>query len=245
MTKECFIGSTGFFALRGTDFEYPKGIKNDEYLQFYSEYFNAVEVHTSFYKTPNRKTLQSWYKQTPDNFKFIFKIPKKITHSLKLKDTELLINEFSDLIHSEIKDKLAGFLFQMPPSFYNNEENLQLIFKSINNDFQNIIEFRNTTWWSDDKVINKLKRKKLIMAGLSINGNIPDIVIDNNPKSIYYKLYGVPDQFNSKYDNEFLNNLAKNLKSLKKTPYIFFANTNGKAAIDNALYLKNKMSEKK
>ncbi len=236
----CFIGTTGFFSLKGSEFEYPKDIKKDKYLQYYSENLNAVEIHSSFYKTPNIQTLRSWYQQTPSNFKFFLKIPKKITHSLKLKDTYNLINEFSDFIYNELKEKLAGFLFQLPPSFYNNDDNLQLISKNIKNDYQNILEFRNSSWWQDDKILNKLKRKKLIMAGLSIPGNIPDVVINNNSKSIYYKLYGVPDKFDSKYYNNFLDELANDISALKKTAYIFFANTNGIGAIDNALYLRNK-----
>lgn len=233
-----YIGCSGFSSKNWRGYFYPKELPLSEQLKYYSEHFSTVEVSSTFYQKPSKTTLKTWYESTPDDFKFFIKMSKQITHTHKLKSTEAQINEFCDFIAGELKDKLAGFVFQLPPSFFNTKLNLLTILENINNDYLNVVEFRNLSWWIDEDVQTKLKKKGIIMAGVDLPSDIPNDVILNNTKSMYYKLYGSPEIFNSHYSPEFLKDFTKRVKEKKKSAYIFFNNTNGTAAIDNATQLK-------
>ncbi len=233
------IGCSNFSDLEWRGYFFPKNMPVNNHLKYYAENFSAVEINSTFYKTPSLETLRSWYEQTPAYFDFFVKIPKSITHTDKMRDTAPMINKFIEQIEAGLKDKLKGFLFLLPPSFYNTDENQKRLFANIKTDYQKIIEFRNASWWSDDKLAAKFKKRDLIMSGISLPmENIPDMIVINHPDIIYYKLYGTPKMHSSEYSKEFLDNLADEIKVLKKDANVIFANINGTAAIDNAIYLQ-------
>ena len=53
--------------------------KTDE-LRFYSRYFNAVEVNSTFYHPCNPKTAEGWAERTPPGFEFTVKAWQDFTH---------------------------------------------------------------------------------------------------------------------------------------------------------------------
>ncbi|MFP8965597.1 DUF72 domain-containing protein [Pokkaliibacter sp. CJK22405] len=55
-------------------------------LEAYSQVFNTVEGNTTFYATPTQAQCEQWRAQVPDTFRFLFKLPKSITHDALLRD---------------------------------------------------------------------------------------------------------------------------------------------------------------
>jgi uncharacterized protein YecE (DUF72 family) len=55
---------------------YPKGMKREAMLPWYSEHFNMVEVNSTFYGAPKLPTIEKWVAQTPADFIFDIKLPK-------------------------------------------------------------------------------------------------------------------------------------------------------------------------
>src|SRR5690349_4919380 len=50
---------------------YPRGTSSAESrLKYYAQKFSVVEVNTSYYAIPERKTVESWAESTPDHFRF-------------------------------------------------------------------------------------------------------------------------------------------------------------------------------
>ena len=45
---------------------------------------NAVEGNTTFYATPSRATVEMWAAQAPEDFRFLLKLPKPVTHERRL-----------------------------------------------------------------------------------------------------------------------------------------------------------------
>src|SRR3954451_4118128 len=94
-------------------------------LNFYSQFFNTVEMDATFYKKFYLNMTKSLFigltKATPDNFKISVKVPEILTHEKRLdtnKDTIKDIVEFVEKI-SPLKntDKLGALIIQLPPSF--------------------------------------------------------------------------------------------------------------------------------
>src|SRR3989441_10360552 len=63
---------------------YPENLKSEEFLTYYSQRLNSVEINSSFYAPPSLAMVKSWAGKTGDNFRFSFKAPRQITHILKL-----------------------------------------------------------------------------------------------------------------------------------------------------------------
>ncbi len=56
--------------------------KAADFLSVYSQYFNSVEGNTTFYADPTADTLLRWQQQTAENFRFVLKVPQRISHQI-------------------------------------------------------------------------------------------------------------------------------------------------------------------
>ncbi|UZT98224.1 DUF72 domain-containing protein [Chryseobacterium fluminis] len=232
-----YIGCSGFYNNDWKGSLYPEDSKSKDFLILYSETYNSVEINSTFYRKPTQKTLQKWFDETPEDFRFFIKIPKTISHEKRLKDCKAEISEFCDHIQSGLKEKLAGFLYQFPPSFKNTPENTDVILDNINFNFLNVIEFRHESWWKEE-VFHLLRENNIVFSGVSFPGSLPEEVIMNHPDILYYRLHGKPVLYKSEYSEEFLKDLAEKIEKEQHKTFIFFNNTWGTAAIHNSLYLK-------
>ena len=128
---------------------YMNKCKPDEYLEQYASVFNTVEAGSTFYAFPKAESVEKWRKQVPDSFRFVFKIPKLITHEKKLVDCEQELNDFLNLM-KPVQDVVGMFHIQLPPVF--SPENFQTLdnFLSIcPNEFQWALEVRHKDWFDD------------------------------------------------------------------------------------------------
>lgn len=239
---QVYIGCSGFYNNDWKGSLYPEDAKSKDFLTLYSQQFNSVEINSTFYRKPTAKTLIKWYDETPDNFKFFIKIPKTISHEKRLEACKEEITEFCNHIEANLKEKVAGFLYQFPPSFKNTKENLNLILENIDNRFLNVIEFRHASWWNDE-IFKILQDNNITFSGVSFPGNLPEDLIINSNNTLYYRLHGKPVLYKSEYSKEFLNDLAGKIENSQKKSYIFFNNTWGTAATTNGLYLKELLNK--
>ncbi|HEX4375258.1 MAG TPA: DUF72 domain-containing protein, partial [Puia sp.] len=141
-----------------------------------------------------------------------------------------------------LKDKLGCILFQLPASVEFSEERLDRLINAMDSSFNNVVEFRNISWWNE-KVFAALKKKKIIFCGVSINKlpNEPVIISD----AIYYRFHGVPKLYYSSYKEEEIKIVADpiiNSKKIKKA-FIYFNNTASLAAIENAEWLQRYINQ--
>ena len=92
------------------------GTRHDRLLEAYSAEFSTVEGNTTFYAVPDTRTVARWDEQAPAGFRFVFKLPRRITHELRLRDASDELNAFIDRL-SPIHDRLGPVFVQLPPSF--------------------------------------------------------------------------------------------------------------------------------
>ncbi len=130
---------------------YPRNAQPGEYLKLYSSVFNAVEIDSTYYRTPSPLMVSNWRRVTPEGFVFTAKFPKKITHEQKLRDSAAQLERFYKSI-SELREKLGPLLIQLPPSFNykKDKEALELFLGQIDGKYKHAIEFRNRSWFKPD-----------------------------------------------------------------------------------------------
>jgi uncharacterized protein YecE (DUF72 family) len=96
-----YIGCSGWSYTSWKGPFYPPNLENPDWLRFYSQVFDYVEIDSSFYRIPNQFMVKNWVKRTPDNFRFTAKFPKVITHDKLLAVVEEYVERFlENIVHA-------------------------------------------------------------------------------------------------------------------------------------------------
>jgi uncharacterized protein YecE (DUF72 family) len=236
------IGCSGFHYKEWKNAFYPEGLPQSKWFNYYSEQFNTVELNVSFYRFPQPVMLQNWYKKSPAHYLFAVKANRLITHYKKFKDIGDSLTRFYETIHSNLKEKLGPVLFQLPPGFDFNEERMQLIIENMNSSFSNVIECRDASWWNK-KVFSTFKKHKISFCSISYP-KLPDEVIATTDV-LYYRFHGIPKLYYSVYDKIKLRSVVDSIRRMRvKTVFIYFNNTAGLGAIENAECIKKYISKR-
>ena len=254
--KRIYIGTSGWAYIHWKKTFYPRGLSPSNFLEFYSRQFNTTEINYSFYHLPKPTTFQKWHQQTPKGFVFSVKASRFITHIKRLKNVEEAWSQFIENALN-LKEKLGPILFQFPPSFKADRENIQRLkeflkllanhslptthysLSTTHYPLKYAFEFRHKTW-IDKKVFDLLKKY-----------NAAWVIADSScyPKSetttadfVYIRMHGPGALFASKYSKQDLKKLAQKIAEYKKQGkdvFVYFNNDFYGYAIDNAKELMN------
>ena len=162
------VGCSGYYYPQWKNKFYPTGLQPKNWLTHYSSVFNTVELNGTFYRIPTLNSLQKYAEVTPEDFTFSVKMNRSITHIQRLKEKQTIL-DFQELILKGLGKKLSHFLFQMPPSFHFNEQNLGKVIDHIPHSSQNAIEFRHSSWWNE-KTEQALKDAQLTFCNVYFPG---------------------------------------------------------------------------
>ncbi len=148
MEKKYYFGPAGWSYADWNGVVYPKGMKMHA-LNFLEQYFNMVEINTTFYNIPRFQLVEQWCARlTRQDFLFVLKLGQKFTHVRKdiaPNEIEAYKNIFQIVKSNE---RLGGVLIQFPWSFINIGENSDYFKKLIEwfHDFPLIVEVRHISW---------------------------------------------------------------------------------------------------
>jgi len=144
------IGLSGYSykAWQGKNRFYPSGIKPSDFLPYYSNHYNTVELDGVWYRLPALSSVVKWIEQTPDDFTFSVKAHRMITHMkrLRLEAVPFLHTMLEHLSPLAAKGKLGPILIQLPPNFTRDNDRLADFLPSLPTTFRWAIEFRHDSW---------------------------------------------------------------------------------------------------
>lgn len=141
------IGTSGWNYPHWRGVFYPPGLAQSRWLEYYAGAFNSVELNVTFYRLLKRQTFEGWRQRTPEGFRFVVKGSRFITHVKKLHSAAepltLLIENARGL-----GEKLAAFLWQLPPTLKKDLKRLEAFLESLRNTgIRQAFEFRNESWF--------------------------------------------------------------------------------------------------
>ena len=110
-----YIGCSGWSYSSWKGPFYPPNVESSEWLKYYSQVFDYVEIDSSFYRLPNQFMVKNWFSKTSDSFRFTAKFPKIITHDKHLVDIDKEVEVFLKNIEP-LHEKTLALLIQLPPS---------------------------------------------------------------------------------------------------------------------------------
>jgi uncharacterized protein YecE (DUF72 family) len=227
------IGCSGFHYKHWKGSFYPEKLAQSKWFDYYNDRFKTLELNVSFFRFPRLNVLEDWYNKSPADFCFSVKVFKGITHYKQFVNTKQMIDDFYGIIREGLREKLGCILFQMPPRIKYKEEKLQQILEQVDDNYTNVLEFRNESWWNPE-VYNAFSERNITFCGMS-HPDLPEDVIQNT-KTVYFRFHGVPRLYQSKYEVTRLEKIADEIDNnpVTKEAYIYFNNDIDASAITNA-----------
>jgi uncharacterized protein YecE (DUF72 family) len=181
---------------------YPADLPESQWLEFYANYFPAVEADSTFYAAPTEGTVRHWIEITPPGFRFACKLPREITHTCRLRDCKEELNSFLRSIEP-LTLKLQVILIQLPPSFTPKDGKVALrkFLPQLPRDFRFAIEFRHPGWHRP-QIIRLLEKHRVCWVWadttpLSERNLAPFEFLPRTTDFLYLRLLG---DYATKYD---------------------------------------------
>ena len=158
------VGTSGWSYKEWKGSFYPPKLRAEEMLHFYASRFPTVEVNNSFYRIPAERVLAGWAEQVPDQFRFVMKASRRITHNNRLNDEDGSLGYFLRAINP-LGQRLGPTLFQLPPTFKRDLGRLQGFLDKLPTRWPAAIEFRHSSWF-DDQVYDLLRSRGVALVAV-------------------------------------------------------------------------------
>lgn len=231
-----YIGTSGWSYKHWRGTFYPQEIKVKNHFSYYLQYFNTVEINNTFYRLPSEETFLNWKKTVPDDFTYVIKANRFITHIKKLHDPVESLYPFLDYVQL-LGSKLGPVLFQLPPFMKANVPLLEAFLQELPKKIRYVFEFRNTDWYKPE-VYDLLKKYNCAFCIYELAGHISPIQITAD--FIYIRLHGPGNKYQGSYSDETLKSWADECLKWSKTKdvFVYFDNDENGYAAFNALKLR-------
>jgi uncharacterized protein YecE (DUF72 family) len=208
------------------------------HLERYARVFSAVEINSSFYRPHRKETYARWAASTPPGFRFTAKVPREITHALRLRGAEAALEKFLAEV-AGLGDRLGALLVQLPPSAAFDAEVAREFLRIFRERFAGRIawEARHASWFAPAAMellseweVASVAADPAVVPAAGVPGAFEGFA--------YFRLHGSPRLYYSNYSEEFLRALAARLRGFAGDVFCIFDNTAEGAAVPNALRLR-------
>ena len=204
-----------------------------QFKWYLNQGFSSVEINASFYRFPTESWLKTWL-TAPSDFTFSIKVHRSITHYTRMKGKSYQLWERFRNSLSTIEKNIDFWLFQMPPDYKYDKENLETIANflartSLRN--KAVVEFRNASWWTK---ISEVKKLGIIFCSVDAPDLPNDLVAENG--AMYLRLHGSAKWYSSIYYEKELDDILERIKRLDVDRSAIYLN-NDHGMLSNGLYL--------
>ncbi|AMB84525.1 hypothetical protein AWM79_04055 [Pseudomonas agarici] len=111
-----YLGCPSWSENAWREFLYPENARPTDFLDLYSQVFNAVEGNTTFYARPAPATVERWAQVMPGHFRFTAKFPRDISHGGDLREQAPAAEGFLQLL-APLGERVSPLWLQLPASF--------------------------------------------------------------------------------------------------------------------------------
>jgi uncharacterized protein YecE (DUF72 family) len=203
------VGTMGWSDADWQGVFYPEGAKAGEYIRLYAQAFDTVEIDSTFYGTPREKQVTQWAQMVPNGFTFCAKVPRVLTHDMRLRDIGEPLAGFVRVM-GLLGEKRGPILLQMPPDFTRHElDNLRALLPTLHKlgdpSVRFAIEFRHRSLIGPD--VSQLLREHNVALALTDYVHMPrrfELTTD----FVYLRLIGRHGDY-PKHDRSYADHTPK------------------------------------
>jgi uncharacterized protein YecE (DUF72 family) len=148
--KPVRVGCSGWVYPHWRERFYPKGLPQRQWLAYYAEHFDTVEINSTFYRLPKESAVQGWLEHSPPGFVFAVKASRYLTHIKRLKTLDPYVGRFFEPLEAFRRSvKFGPLLWQFPPNFHRNDARLSAALQALPPG-RHAFEFRHESWFADE-----------------------------------------------------------------------------------------------
>jgi uncharacterized protein YecE (DUF72 family) len=237
---------------------YPPGTRSGEFLAYYAQHFDCVEVNSTYYRIPNPRVLEQMEKKTPPGFRFVVKLNQAMTHEAS-RDPQLY-RDFLALL-DPLKDagKFDGLLAQFPWGFRGNRENAQhlLAMRELLKDEPLHVEFRHDSWLTPEVgpwlakhrlgycVVDEPQLEHLMPPTLLVTSEDAYVRLHGRNAANWWGSAG-GDRYDYDYSPDELKDWLRKIQDLAqqaRRTYLFFNNCHAGQAARNAKLMQEMLRQ--
>ena len=148
--SELRIGTSGYVYPHWKGRFYPRELPQRDWLGYYAQHFDTVELNNPFYRQPERATFEKWRAAVPDDFRFAVKLNRFITHIKRLNvGADSIERSYGTM--AGLGPKLAVVLAQLPPKWKFAPDRLEAYVTQVApRRRRHAIEPRDASWLTPD-----------------------------------------------------------------------------------------------
>jgi len=239
-----FVGTAGWSLPRAEQSRFPG---DGTHLERYARVLRGAEINASFYRPLRPALYAKWAAAVPAGFRFAVKVPKIVTHELRLLDCEEPLAAFLDEV-ATLGETLGPLLVQLPPSLEFDANLAGAFFEVLRalHDGPVALEPRNATWFTPDAAA--LLHEYAVARVAADPARVPEAAVPGGWRGLaYFRLHGSPRVYWSRYDAAFIRMIAEQVAGAARDAgevWCIFDNTASSSALPNALELLDALHER-
>lgn len=142
------VGTSGWQYRSWRGAFYPAGVPGARELEWYSGQFGCVELNASFYRLPEASTFEGWRARTPEDFTFVVKASRYLSHIRRLREPEEPVDRLLNRARG-LGPKLGPVLLQLPPDLQAEPERLDATLARFGRAVPVAVEPRHPSWFTE------------------------------------------------------------------------------------------------
>lgn len=192
--RKIFVGTASWSDPGFVEFWYPPKMRAGDRLAWYAQYFDMVEINSSFYAVPEPAMAARWCQSTPPHFIFNVKLHQLFSHhstpakllppqmqrgvdkTSRVALTPETQEELWEVFRAPLRvlqaaGKLGVLLLQLSPAFSRRKHQLDELEPLLHlaSDYRVAIELRNRSWFEAEQVertLDFLREHKAIFVNV-------------------------------------------------------------------------------
>ena len=166
-----YLGTSGWAYPEWRPGFYPEKASRRLWLSHYARIFDACEINATFYRLQSEKTFARWADGTPDDFVFVAKAHRRLTHGRRRLDPAFLTTFLSSL--GPLGGKLGAVLFQFPPTLQRDDDLLERFLHARPSTTRAVFEFRHQSWKTTE-IEDRLSAAEASLCIADLSGDPPE-----------------------------------------------------------------------
>lgn len=214
------------------------------HLERYARVLPAVEINSTFHRPHRTATFARWAQSVPAGFRFSVKMPRTITHEGGLKATNERVDAFVKQL-APLGKRLGCLLVQLAPKLELEAREARAFLDHLRGAFDGAIaiEPRHGSWFTP--AAESMLEQFRVARVAADPPRAPQGLEPGGWKGMaYFRLHGSPRMYYSPYADDFLEEFAVRLETLRRDgipAWCIFDNTTLGAGTANALSLLERL----
>ncbi|MFH1400572.1 MAG: DUF72 domain-containing protein [Nanoarchaeota archaeon] len=251
------VGTSGYSYDEWASYFYPSSLKGKEMLQFYAQFFDMVEINSTFNHIPPAEMMGRIAQKAPPQFVFSIKVFRAVTYD---RDMDMVQPFLESMMPMVSLGKVKCFVLQFPFTFEDTEANRAFIVQ-LKRVFTLplVAEFRSPKWVSEDAFsflesndigfccVDEPRLKGLFPPIARVTSQIGYVRFNGRNVGSWFHPATPQDRFDYLYSDAELKEWVPKIKAMANLTqdfFVIFSNFPKASAVRNAATLSNLLEAK-